>query len=207
MKCDIILYDEDMISAQTAFKKSLPLTKWQYFIGALIAIIFWFCLFGFIRLLYSGTMVDYSNIEHNIGVYVFIAAWFIYMMSKYHQSLDNDSKIEVEITQQIRGKMYMPNYSIEFLSDTLMMNHLKGQCNYPYQSMDCLLSDEKHLYFVFSINDFIILPFRCLQGKEEELFNILKEKCPQQFKKNQKILLQLVKNKSSEDNPYSSPKS
>ena len=51
-----------------------------------------------------------------------------------------------------------------------------------------------------------ILPFRCLHNQEQQLLNVLKEKCPKQLKKYEKILLELIENKQ-EDNPYSPPKS
>ncbi|MBQ5429827.1 MAG: hypothetical protein IIU35_05450, partial [Neisseriaceae bacterium] len=76
-----------------------------------------------------------------------------------------------------------------------------------YSLMESLLSDEKHLYFVFSYNETIILPFRCLHNQEQQLLNILEEKCPKQLKKHKKILLEIIKNKPQEDNPYSPPKS
>ena len=206
MKLEITLYDEDMIDFQTTFKKTLPLLKWQYCVSNIIFIPFWLSLIGYYNLFVYGRMVNFFDIQRNIFLYIVIIVFFIYTMSKFHQILENGSKQEIEYTKRCGRQLYLPNYTVEFLSDTLQVSSAKSIINYPYSLMESLLSDEKHLYFVFSYNEITILPFRCLHNQEQQLLNILKEKCPKQLKKHKKILLELIENKQ-EDNPYSPPKS
>lgn len=206
MKLDITLYDEDMIDFQTTFKKTLPLLKWQYCVSNIIFIPFWLSLIGYYNLFVYGRMANFFDMQRNIFLYIVIIIFFIYIISKFHQVLENGSKQEIEFAERSGRKLYLPNYTVEFLSDTLQVSSAKSIINYPYSLMESLLSDEKHLYFVFSYNEITILPFRCLHNQEQQLLNILKEKCPKQLKKHKKILLELIENKQ-EDNPYSPPKS
>ena len=207
MKLDITLYDEDMIDFQTTFKKTLPLLKWQYCVSNIIHILFWLSLIGYYSLFVYGRMANFFDIQRNIFLYVTIIVFFIYTISKFNQTLENISKKEIEYAKHCGQKLYLTNYTVEFLLETLKVSSEKSIMNYPYSLIDKVLSDEKHLYFVFSYNEMIILPFRCLHNQEQQLLNILEEKCPKQLKKHKKILLEIIENKPQEDNPYSPPKS
>lgn len=83
-----------------------------------------------------------------------------------------------QIKQQ--GKLpYDAEFTVEFLEEEIYGSSAEGEQHIPYAELTRILRDEGHLYVMRGAMQAVVLPLRCLEGREEELLAFLHGKLQQ----------------------------
>ena len=83
-----------------------------------------------------------------------------------------------QIKQQ--GKLpYDAEFTVEFLDGEIYGSSAEGEKHIPYAELTRILRDEGHLYVMRGAMQAVVLPLRCLDGREEELLAFLHGKLQQ----------------------------
>ncbi|MBR0128644.1 MAG: YcxB family protein, partial [Neisseriaceae bacterium] len=99
---------------------------------------------------------------------------FICFLSEYSYE-----KEIIKNYRNIRKKykfFYEPNSRIEFLPEEMRDSADNGLSIIKYSDICRILNDETHIYLMTGAFSGLILPFRCLNGKENELLSFIKQK-------------------------------
>ena len=79
----------------------------------------------------------------------------------------------VEQVKQQGRLPYDPDGTVEFLDEEIHGSSAEGETHIPYAELTQILRDEGHLYVMRGAMQAVMLPLRCLNGREEELLAFL----------------------------------
>ncbi|MBR2251008.1 MAG: hypothetical protein IKH45_05395 [Neisseriaceae bacterium] len=204
MKFDITLYDEDQIACNVCVDEYL--NPFSYLINFILANLVQLGISAFLLII----LANFIELDHRLFLLIFCVVFFnvfsFYSKYKHRRTIEINQKNEVEMHKKY-GKVYEPNFTVEFLENELTVNNHHISMRYPYADIAQILSDEKHFFIQFDIFHTIMLPIRCLNGQEKELAEFLEKKVPKNIYKKPKFNSADKSSQGIDDNPYAPPKS
>ena len=204
MKFDITLYDEDQIACNVCVDEYL--NPFSYLINFILANLVQLGISAFLLII----LANFIELDHRLFLLIFCVVFFnvfsFYSKYKHRRTIEINQKNEVEMHKKY-GKVYEPNFTVEFLENELTVNNHHISMRHPYADIAQILSDEKHFFIQFDIFDTIMLPIRCLNGQENKLAEFLEKKVPKNIYKKPKFNSADKSSQNIDNNLYAPPKS
>ena len=173
MEFQITLNDQDFIDFELCLFANAPIKKQQWKKNRYIALamLLFTMIYFYYSLFHNGYIFDMVV----ISIICFILTLcFIYLLLGYSYE-----KEIIKNNRNIRKKykfFYEPNSRIEFLQEEMRENTDNGLNVIKYSNICRVLKDETHIYLMIEACKGFILPFRCLNGQENELFSFIQQK-------------------------------
>ena len=75
--------------------------------------------------------------------------------------------------------LFHKNQFVAELTDTEMRENFNdlGFSNRKYSEIERILTDKEHIYIMTGAIDAMVLPLRCLDGREKEVLDFIRSKC------------------------------
>ena len=170
MKFHITLNDEDYIAFRICLCLSTPANKRMFLIGLLKSSIF-YCIIFYCFLVFT------ERDKFTIGI--FIALFVVFIIDNLISYENTSRKYIRKYIENIKKEGKLPYYTesiLEFFGKEIQETSAFGVRCRKYSDVTRILRDEEHIYVMIGALEAVILPLRCLEGKENELVEFLNGK-------------------------------